>query len=315
MFFSLASTLHALAGLITGEDGLAALLTQVATFAVRAVPGADGAGVTLLRVDRADDRVEALAASHPFVATIDEIQYTTLDEGPCITAALERRTVRSGSLGGEKMWPRFGPRVGRLGVHSALSLPLLVDTDVIGAINVYAHAKDVFDDRAAHLGELFAAPAAVAVHNARILVQARQLTPQLQQAMTTRPIIDQAIGLIRGRTGATSAEAMARLRTISQRRTPSSPTSPPASSTRPCAGRGYAATSRHRCRSAGRTAQRRTARSRSAGPTAVPLNRHSIKTRVLTRFFCARSVHRDLLCRAPASYRIALGSAQRSSRP
>ena len=89
-------------------------------------PGPDGAGVTLLRVDPVDNMVEALAASAPFVAEIDEIQYVTLNEGPCITAALERRTVRSGSLGGEKMWPRFGPRVGRLGVHSALSLPLLL---------------------------------------------------------------------------------------------------------------------------------------------------------------------------------------------
>ncbi len=134
------------------------LLAQVAIFAAHAIPGADGAGVTLLRVDRPDNRVEALAASHPFVTQIDEIQYVTLNEGPCITAALERRTVRSGSLGGEKMWPRFGPRVGRLGVNSALSLPLLLPGQVVGAINVYAYGKDVFDDHATHIGELFAAP-------------------------------------------------------------------------------------------------------------------------------------------------------------
>ena len=66
------------------------------------VPGADGAGVTLLRFDRPDNMVAALAASAPFVAEIDEIQYMTLHEGPCITAALERRTVRSGSSGGER---------------------------------------------------------------------------------------------------------------------------------------------------------------------------------------------------------------------
>src|ERR1700728_4115636 len=105
-----------LAGLVAGSLGLSALLTEVSTFAVRAIPGADGAGVTLLQLDRLDNMVEALASSEPFVAEIDEIQYVTLKEGPCITAALERRTVRSGSLGGEKMWPRFGPRVGRLGV-------------------------------------------------------------------------------------------------------------------------------------------------------------------------------------------------------
>lgn len=212
----LQASLGDLAGLVTGTIGLPQLLQHVATFAERAIPGADGAGVTLLRMDRPDNRVEALAASHPFVAEIDEIQYSTLNEGPCITAALEARTVRSGSLGGEQMWPRFGPRVGRLGIHSALSLPLLLPGHVVGAINVYARGKDVFDDHAAELGELFAAPAAVAVHNAQILTQARVLTAQLQAALSSRPMIDQAIGLMRGRSGGTADEAFARLRAISQ---------------------------------------------------------------------------------------------------
>lgn len=212
----LRASLADLGSLVTGSLGLGDLLTQVATFATHAIPGAEGAGVTLLHGDRADDRIETLAASHPFVAEIDEIQYESLNEGPCITAALEGRTVRSGSLGGEKMWPRFGPRVGRLGVHSALSLPLLLPGQVVGAINVYAHAKDVFDEHAVHLGELFAAPAAVAVHNAQALTQAQALAQQLQTALSTRPVIDQAIGLLRGRTGGSSDEAFARLRAISQ---------------------------------------------------------------------------------------------------
>ena len=205
-----------LAGLVAGSLGLSELLTEVATFAVHAIPGAEGAGVTLLRVDRIDNMVEALAASAPFVAEIDEIQYVTLQEGPCITAALERRTVRSGSLGGEKMWPRFGPRVGRLGVHSALSLPLLLPDQVVGAINVYSHDKDVFDEHAVELGELFAKPAAVAVHNAHVLAQAMALTVQLQTALSTRPVIDQAIGLLRGRSGRSAEDAFAQLRAISQ---------------------------------------------------------------------------------------------------
>lgn len=208
-----------LASLVSDGLRLTELLSAVATFAVRAIPGADGAGVTLLRFDRSDNMVEVLAASAPFVAVIDEIQYRTVQEGPCITAALERRTVRSGSLGGEKLWPRFGPRVGRLGVHSALSLPLLLPDDsdqVVGAINVYAYDKDVFDEHAAELGELFAKPAAVAVHNAQVLARAVALTAQLQKALSTRPVIDQAIGLIRGRSGRSAEEAFAQLRAISQ---------------------------------------------------------------------------------------------------
>jgi GAF domain-containing protein len=206
-----------LAGLVGDHRRLPELLTEVATFAVRAIPGADGAGVTLLNLDRTDNIVAALASSAPFVAEIDEIQYVTLNEGPCITAARERRTVRSGSLGGEKMWPRFGPRVGRLGVHSALSLPLLLPDRVVGAINVYAHGKDVFDEHAAELGELFAKPAAVAVYNAQILADALALIHvQLQAALSTRPVIDQAIGLIRGRTGRNAEDAFAQLRAMSQ---------------------------------------------------------------------------------------------------
>jgi GAF domain-containing protein len=205
-----------LAGLVAGSLGLPELLAEVAAFAVHAIPGADGAGVTLLRIDRVSNIVEALAASAPFVEEIDRIQYVTLQEGPCITAALERRTVRSGSLGGEKMWPRFGPRVGRLGVHSALSLPLLLPGQVVGAINVYAHDKNVFDEHAAEFGELFAKPAAVAVHNAHVLSQAVALTAQLQAALSTRPVIDQAIGLLRGRSGRSSEDAFTQLRAMSQ---------------------------------------------------------------------------------------------------
>ena len=208
--------LAALAGLVAASMGLDDLLARVAGFAARAIPGADGAGVTLLEVYRPDNRVDALAASDPFVAEIDEIQYVLLGEGPCITAALERRTVRSGSLGGEKQWPRFGPRVGRLGVHSVLSLPLPLPGRVIGAINVYARGKDVFDDHAVELAELFAAPAAVAVHNAHVLARAQTLTNQLQSALARRPIIDQAVGILRARSGGTSEEAFDRLREISQ---------------------------------------------------------------------------------------------------
>lgn len=205
-----------LAGLVTDTLGIEELLARVASYAVRAIPGAEGAGVTLLRADYPGNRVEVLAASAPFVHEIDQIQYVEVNEGPCITAALEQRTVLSGSLGGEKLWPRFGPRVGRLGVHSVLSLPLLLPGEVVGAINVYARRKDVFTQHAAQLGELFAAPAAVAVHNAQVLAQARTLAAQLQTALSSRPVIDQAIGIMRARSGGTADEAFDRLRRISQ---------------------------------------------------------------------------------------------------
>ncbi|MCW2551502.1 MAG: Histidine kinase [Mycobacterium sp.] len=205
-----------LAGLLAGSLGLPELLAQVAAFTCRAIPGADGAAVTLLRVDTTDTAVAALAASAYFVEAIDEVQYVTLHEGPGITAVRDRRAVRSGSLGGEKMWPRFGPRVGRMGVHSALALPLLLPDRVVGAISVYAYGKDVFDEHAEEFGELFAKPAAASVHNAQVLAEALALNVQLRRALSSRPVIDQAIGIIRGRTGRTAEEAFGQLQSMSQ---------------------------------------------------------------------------------------------------
>ncbi|MGB5111734.1 MAG: GAF and ANTAR domain-containing protein [Mycobacterium sp.] len=209
----LQAELSGLAGLAADSLGLSQVLAEVAASAVRAVPGADGAGVALLGGDGA---VTASAASAPFVAEIDDIQYVLLQEGPGRTAAELRRTVSSGSLGGDRSWPRFGPRAGRLGVHSTMALPLTVSERVIGAITVYGYGKDIFDEHAAQFGELFAAPAAVAVHNARLLADALTLVGQLQAALSTRPVIDQAIGIIRSRTGRSAGEAFAQLRAMSQ---------------------------------------------------------------------------------------------------
>jgi GAF domain-containing protein len=187
------------------------LLTRVATYAVQAIPGADGAGLTLLEQDRAD----TIVATAPFVTEVDDIQYG-MDQGPCISAAREGQTVMSGSLGGDSRWPRFGGRVARLGVHSVVSLPLITPDGVVGAMNVYAHGKNVFDDRAAELGEIFAAPAAIAVHNAHVLAQTRRLANQLQSALEIRGIIDRAVGIVMSRSGITEHEALERLRSLSQ---------------------------------------------------------------------------------------------------
>jgi GAF domain-containing protein len=207
----LRSGLSSLSNLATGQLSLEEMLTHVATFAVRAIPGADGAGLTLLE----DGRADTIVATDPFVTEVDAIQYG-LGEGPCISAAAERRTMRSGSLGSEQRWPTFGPHVDRLGVHSVLSLPLLTPDGVFGAMNVYAHARDVFDEHAAELGEIFAVPAAIAVQNAHVLDRARRLAANLQEALSIREVVDQALGVLRSSNGWTAAEAFEHLRSISR---------------------------------------------------------------------------------------------------
>jgi GAF domain-containing protein len=202
----LRKSLVALSHLATGQMELEDVLTRVAEFAVSAIPGADGVGLTLLESGRADTMV----ASAPFVAEVDAIQYG-IEEGPCITSAAEARTVRSGELDNDPQWPRFGPQMGHLGVHSALSVPLITHSGVLGAMNVYAHKRDAFDEHGARVGELFAEPAAIAVQNAHVLAQAQRLAAQLEVALSNQGTIDQAIGILMSRNGASPEEAMDQL--------------------------------------------------------------------------------------------------------
>ena len=81
-------------------------------------------------------------------------------------------------------------------MHSVVSLPLITPDRVVGAMNVYAHDKNVFDERAAELGQIFAVPAAIAVQNAHVLAQTRRLANQLQSALEIRGVIDRAIGIL-----------------------------------------------------------------------------------------------------------------------
>jgi GAF domain-containing protein len=208
--------LSGVASIVAGGRGVVDVLHDVAQFAVQAIPGVDGAGVTMTESSTGTAQIQASAVTADFVREIDTVQYHELREGPCVTCMQSRRPAVSGSLGSDHRWPRFGGRVARMGVHSALSMPLLIGDQVIGAINTYAYDRDAFPEHAVRLAMQFTGPAAVSVCNARLLSDARERTERLQQALVSRTVIDQAIGIIRARTGVGAEEAFDRLTKMSQ---------------------------------------------------------------------------------------------------
>ncbi|ULE33997.1 GAF and ANTAR domain-containing protein [Mycobacterium sp. IDR2000157661] len=208
--------LTGVAELVAGAGAMTELIAEVAEFAARAIPRVDGAGVALSQQRDGSPSIQNWAATADFVDEIDEVQYQELNEGPCITAMLSGRPAVSGSLGSDPRWSRFSGRVARMGVHSALSLPLIVGDRVIGAINSYSRERDAFGEHAVELGMRFAGPAAVSVHNGQLLEHAQERMAQLQRALGSRAVIDQAIGIIRSRSGASAEEAFERLTRLSQ---------------------------------------------------------------------------------------------------
>jgi GAF domain-containing protein len=208
--------LRGLAGMVAGARGVCELLGEVAAFAADAIPGVDGAGVALIEVGKGRPTLQSTSATAEFVHTIDAVQYDELREGPCITCMQSRRATVSGSLGADGRWPHFGGRVARMGVHSALSLPLIVGNHVIGVINCYADSQDAFGEHAVLLGSQFAGPAAVSIYNAGLLAGARGRAEKLEQALDHRAVIDQAVGIIRSRSGVSAEVAFNRLVEMSQ---------------------------------------------------------------------------------------------------
>ncbi|HYP45001.1 MAG TPA: GAF and ANTAR domain-containing protein [Propionibacteriaceae bacterium] len=200
---SLQGSLEALAQLSTQRSNLRETLTHVATLAVRAVPGAEGAGLTLFEPDRPN----ILVATSPFVVPVDAAQYG-IGQGPCIMAGREATVVLTRSLGKDRRWPDFGQAVAQLGVQSSLSLPLITADGVIGTINIYAHRKRAFSGASEREGQLYSISAAIAVHSAQ----------QLHNTQTSAGVIAKAIALVMKRARVGAVEAFQLLQDFSERR-------------------------------------------------------------------------------------------------
>ncbi len=83
--------------------------------------------------------------------------------------------------------PRVHPAIVQDGVRSVLSLPLIVRDQVVGVLNLYSRDRDhAFDDQALQLARVFADQAAVAIANARLVGELRQLAGELEARVEQR---------------------------------------------------------------------------------------------------------------------------------
>ncbi|MGH8902010.1 MAG: GAF and ANTAR domain-containing protein [Egibacteraceae bacterium] len=196
--------------LLFSEETLDSTLEQVAQLAVKTIPGCDTAGVALVR----DDRITGLAASDELAKRIDVAQYET-GEGPCLEAVRQRRTFRLDDTATNNAWPAFSVRARADGISSCLAFPLVVD-HLVGSLNLYALRVEAFDEAAHDLAAVFAAHAAVTLANAQLVASRCELTEQLQQALTSRAVIDQAKGILMEREGIDAEAAYRTLVTASQ---------------------------------------------------------------------------------------------------
>jgi GAF domain-containing protein len=194
-----------------GDTNLDGVLDTIAGLAKRTIPGADEVSVTLLRGKNA----HTAAFTGDLARNLDESQYES-GHGPCLDASAAAATMSVPDMASETRWPQWTSRARETGVNSSLSVGLPVQDTVTGALNIYATKPDAFDDDAIVLGQTFAGYAAVALANAHLYDTTASLAQQMQAAMDSRAVIEQAKGIIMGDRRCTAEEAFSILTKISQ---------------------------------------------------------------------------------------------------
>ncbi|WP_454085185.1 GAF and ANTAR domain-containing protein [Georgenia sp. Marseille-Q6866] len=207
---NLASSLQDL--LLATED-VENFLQQLVDAAVDTMPAEVCAGITLAR----DGHPMTVASSDAEAARYDEVQYGQGD-GPCLTSIRTGEVVLVEDLSKEERFGDYRAHALALGVRSALSLPLTGGTTALGAINLYSQQPHAFGAAELDAARRFADEASRALTMAVRLAEHAELSAQLQAALTSRAVIDQAIGVIMGQNRCDADEAFAILRTASQNR-------------------------------------------------------------------------------------------------
>ena len=186
------------------EGSLEDTLNAIAISAVETVPGAEFAGVSLIR---SPHTITTPAATDDLVRQADAIQ-AELGQGPCVEALWEKRTVRVDNLATDRRWPQFGPRAVDLGVASMLAFRLFTAGDSWGALNLYSRKANAFDLASEFAGQLFASHASIA------LAGSQEIT-HLTAEMASRDVLGRATGILMERHAITSDEAHEMLVTTS----------------------------------------------------------------------------------------------------
>ena len=200
-----------LLGLLQSEETFEQTLQRVAELACSTIPGCSTGSVTLWR----EGEPYTVVSTDDLAQEVDDAQYETM-EGPCLDASRYGETYVSTDLAHDARWPVFASLATRKGIRSSLSLPLAVKGSPIGALNLYSHEPRGFDG-AVDVGRLIAGQAGVTIANADLYRASRALADQLQEAMQSRAVIEQAKGVLMAEQRCGPEEAFVLLRQASQR--------------------------------------------------------------------------------------------------
>jgi GAF domain-containing protein len=183
------------------------MLDQLAN-RVTEVLGLLGSGVSLADGERL---VFEAGVGGP-VVELEKIQDET-QVGPCVTAFQTAQIVRVDDLGGEaERWPEYCRTAEALGITSVASIPMRLGERTVGAFNLYAGASRAWDEEDMAAAVVMSDMATAYLINASTHRQQVELAEQLEHALESRVIVEQAKGMLAAKHAITPEAAFERLR-------------------------------------------------------------------------------------------------------
>ena len=184
------------------EHTMQSLLQSVADLAKQVMPGNPETSVLLL----VNDKATTVVFTGQLAMDCDESQYGH-GHGPCLHAASTGELTEIPDARTETRWPDYMQSAVQHGALGSLSVPLPISEGISGALNIYVREPHAFDDDSRSVASRFAPYAAVAAANMNAYEGARDMAQNLQRALDSRAVIDQAKGILMERYRFTADQA------------------------------------------------------------------------------------------------------------
>ena len=208
----LSELVGSLQDLLLSTTDLTSFLEGVAVVASGVVEPPASCGITT----RHEGAPTTVATSDTRAAMADQAQYDT-GTGPCLESLQTGLPVEVLDQSVDPRWPAYAARSVDLGVRCSLSMPLTVGDQTLGALNVYGYDRPrEFGDDEKQRVKIFASQASTALALAMQRNEQQTTAQQLEEALASRSVIDQAIGVLMAEEKCTAEQAFELLRKHSQ---------------------------------------------------------------------------------------------------
>jgi GAF domain-containing protein len=210
---TLLDSLERFAAALTSGYGIGDVLHNL-TEEMAQVLNLTGAGVTLVH----DGQQRFVTAAVEAIANLERVQ-EEWQKGPCIDAVAWAAPVAVPDVAtgdASQRWPDYTLAAKTAGIQAAAGIPMLAEGAAIGAVNMYDSQPRNWSTEDLRVATIFASIATGYLTHASAAQQHQRTSEQLQRALSTRLIIEQAKGVLAANRGTTVDDAFLTLRTYAR---------------------------------------------------------------------------------------------------